>query len=188
MIGVARKIIDALLLENSGKELTHEVLTTFMAEVCMIIKSRPIVPVSSDPENPTILSPNVLLTQKEGDDIPPLQNLDIRDMFRAGWKHVQVLAERFWKRWKDEFLQSLQTRRKWKTEKENLHKGDVVLVKEKDMKRSDWPTGLVEEAILSEDAKVRKIRVKVIRRGRQVEYLRPVAEVVLLYSPKMDSD
>lgn len=56
------------------------------------------------------------------------------------------------------------------------------------MKRSDWPTGLVEEAILSEDAKVRKIRVKVIRRGRQVEYLRPVAEVVLLYSPKLDSD
>lgn len=77
---------------------------------------------------------------------------------------------------------------KWKTQKENLHKGDVVLVKEKDMKRSDWPTGLVEEAILSEDAKVRKIRVKVIRRGRQVEYLRVVAEVVLLYSPKLDSD
>lgn len=56
------------------------------------------------------------------------------------------------------------------------------------MKRSDWPTGLVEEAILSEDAKVRKIRVMVFRRGRQVEYLRPVAEVVLLYSPKMNSD
>lgn len=111
-----------------------------MAEVCMIINSRLIVPVSSDPENPTILSPNVLLTQK-GDDITSLQNLDIRDMFRAGWKHVQVLAERFWKRWKYEFLQNLQARRKWNTQKENLHKGDVVLVKEKDMKRSDWPTG-----------------------------------------------
>lgn len=111
----------------------------------MIINSRPIVPVSSDPENPTILSPNVVLTQK-GDDIPSLQNLDIRDMFRAGWKHVQVLAERFWKRWKGEFWKSLQARRKWNTQKENLHKGDVVLAKEKDMKRSDWATGIVEEA------------------------------------------
>lgn len=41
-------------------------------------------------------------------------------------------------------------------------KGDVVLVKEKDMKRFDWLIGLVEEVILSEDVKVWKIRVKVI--------------------------
>lgn len=56
------------------------------------------------------------------------------------------------------------------------------------MKRCDWPTGLVEDAILSEDGTLRKIRVRVIRRRRPVEYLRPVTEVVLLYSQKMDSD
>lgn len=43
------------------------------------------------------------------------------------------------------------------TEKENLHEGDVVLLREKDMKRCDWPTGLEEDAILSEDGKIRKI-------------------------------
>ncbi|XP_061169486.1 uncharacterized protein LOC133178815 [Saccostrea echinata] len=185
MIGVARKIIDALLLENSAKELTHEVLVTFMAEVSMIINSRPIAPVSSDPENAMILSPNVLLTQKEGDEVPPLRDLDlnIRDMFKSNWKHVQVLADRFWKRWKDEYLQNLQSRRKWKTEKENLREGDVVMLRDKDMNRCAWPLGLVEEAIQSEDGNVRKVKVRVIRQGRPVEYFRPVTEVVLLYAP-----
>lgn len=49
-----------------------------------------------------------------------------------------------------------------------------------DMKISDWLTGLAEEAILSEDGKVRKIRVNLIRRD--------VAEALLFYSPKMESD
>ena len=184
MIGVARRILDALLLEHSTKELTHEVLVTFMAEVSMIINSRPIVPISSDPENALILSPNVLLTQKENEDVLPLQNIDTREMYKSNWKHVQVLAEKFWKRWKDEFLQNLQTRRKWKTVKENIKEGDVVMLREKDMKRCDWPTGVVEEAIQSEDGRVRKAKVRLIRRGHPVEYLRPVSEMVFLCRPR----
>jgi hypothetical protein len=81
MIGVARRILDALLLEHSTKDLTHEVLVTFMAEVSMIIISRSIVPISSDPENALILSANVMLTQKEDEDVPPLHNLDTREMY-----------------------------------------------------------------------------------------------------------
>ncbi|XP_059840948.1 uncharacterized protein LOC132402218 [Hypanus sabinus] len=50
--------------------LTHEVLCTLMAEVTAIINARPLLPVSSDPKNPFILSPSMLLTQKAG--APPL--------------------------------------------------------------------------------------------------------------------
>lgn len=56
MIGVTRRILDAMLSDVSAKNLTHEVLTTFMAEVCAIVNARPIVPVTSDPESPHILS------------------------------------------------------------------------------------------------------------------------------------
>lgn len=70
MLGVARRILDALLLEHSAKE----VLVTFMAEACMIMNSRPIVPISVDPENACILPPNVSLTQKEGDEVPPFHD------------------------------------------------------------------------------------------------------------------
>jgi hypothetical protein len=93
------------------------------------------------------------------------------------------LAEKFWKRWNDEFLQNLQTRRKWKTVKENIKERDVVL-SEKDTKRCDWPTGVAKEAILSEDGRVRKAKVRLIRRGHLVEYLRPISELVFFYRPR----
>ena len=95
MIGINRRILDAMLLRNDSKAITNEILTTFMAEVCSIINSRPIIPVSSDPEDATVLTPNILLTQKI-DALPTeLPDLNIKDAYRAQWKHVVVLAQEF---------------------------------------------------------------------------------------------
>ena len=42
MIGIARRIVDAMLQEVSNKRLTHEVLVTLMAEVTAIVNNRPL--------------------------------------------------------------------------------------------------------------------------------------------------
>jgi hypothetical protein len=47
MIGTTRRILDAMLLRTTSKGVTHEILSTYMAEVCSIINSRPIIPASS---------------------------------------------------------------------------------------------------------------------------------------------
>ena len=47
MIGVARRILDAMFLKLKDK-LTLKVLVTFMAEVAAIINDRPLVPVTMD--------------------------------------------------------------------------------------------------------------------------------------------
>ena len=39
MIRTARQILNSMLVSTTGKTLTHDVLTTFMAEVCAIINS-----------------------------------------------------------------------------------------------------------------------------------------------------
>ncbi|XP_061190615.1 uncharacterized protein LOC133198553 [Saccostrea echinata] len=52
MIGITRKILNSMLTDASGKTLTHDELNTFMAEVCAIINSRPLVPISTDPDSP----------------------------------------------------------------------------------------------------------------------------------------
>lgn len=62
MIGVARRILDSILIDV--KYLTHEMLTTVMAEVSSIINARPLVPLSYDPEMPFPLTPAILLTLK----------------------------------------------------------------------------------------------------------------------------
>ena len=90
MIGTIRRILDSMLLDTHGARLTHEVLSTLMAEVCAIVNSRPIVPVSSDVESPFILTPTTLLTQKVGEPPEQLPDLSIKDIYRSQWKFAQT--------------------------------------------------------------------------------------------------
>ncbi|XP_055997867.1 uncharacterized protein LOC130047266 [Ostrea edulis] len=94
-IGSARRILDSMLLQEVPKELTHEVLVTLMAEVCAILNSRPITALDADPSSPMVLSPNILLTQKQGEIGTFSDHLSIKDMYSASWKHVQVLSDMF---------------------------------------------------------------------------------------------
>ncbi|XP_077379067.1 uncharacterized protein LOC144019709 [Festucalex cinctus] len=182
MIGVTRRILDAMLLECKNATLTHEVLVTFMAEVTAIVNARPLTTVSTDPQNPVILTPAMLLTQKVGiPPIPPSQ-FEARDLFRAQWRRVQYLADVFWSRWQKEYIAGLQERRKWRIVKPNLQPGDVILLKECFEHRNEWPLGLVTNTFPSEDGLVRKIEVKTFRKGEHRFYLRPVSQVVLLVS------
>jgi hypothetical protein len=178
MIGVSRRILDSMLLDT--KDLTHEVLSTLMAEVCAIINGRPIVPVSTDVEDPQILTPSVLLTQKTGAEVGPFQHLDVRDLYRAQWKHVQVLAQTFWNRWRREYLPLLQSRSKWHMETPNVSVGDVVLLKEKEAPRNEWPVGIITRTFPSDDSLVRKVEVRMMRDNQPVEYTRPITEIVNL--------
>ncbi|XP_051803960.1 uncharacterized protein LOC127533925 isoform X2 [Acanthochromis polyacanthus] len=182
MIGITRCILDAMLLRHGTVKLTHEVLTTFLAEVTAIVNTRPVTAVSTDADHPLSLTPATLLTQKIG--VPPLPpgQFDDKDLFRRQWRQVQSLANTFWERWKREYISNQQGRRIWKNEKPNIQAGDVVLLREKQTKRSYWPIGLVTDTFPSDDGKVRKIEVRVIRDGTERLFLRPVSEAVFLTS------
>nr|XP_034328410.1 uncharacterized protein LOC117689956 [Crassostrea gigas] len=179
-IGSARKILDSMLLQEGPKDLTHEVLVTLMAEVCGILNSRPIAAIDTDPSSPMVLSPNILLTQKQGEIGTISDHLSIKDMYSASWKHVQVLSDMFWKKWRATYLESLQRRRKWCSSKQNLKTGDIVLLREKDVHRNMWPLGIVERPIETNDRLVRKAVIRVVKDGKVTTYTRPIAEMVLL--------
>ncbi|XP_062592960.1 uncharacterized protein LOC134254474 [Saccostrea cucullata] len=180
MIGIARRILDSLLLDV--KNLTHEVLTTLMAEVMSVMNSRPIVPVSSDPEHPIPLTPAALLTMKTEQTIQcfQLDSLCRKDLYKEQWKCVQYLADQFWVRWKNEYLPTLQHRRKWQQDSENLKEDDVVLLRDKTLHRNDWPLGIIVKTYASDDSKIRKVEVRT-GKDRKV-FTRSVNDVVLLVS------
>ncbi|XP_028328030.1 uncharacterized protein LOC114478897 isoform X1 [Gouania willdenowi] len=180
MIGVTRKILDAMLLKDKNGKLTHETLVTLMAEVTAIVNARPLTTVSTDPENPAILTPAMLLTQKVSTPPVPPGQFESRDLFRAQWRRVQHLANTFWSRWQKEYITGLQHRRKWKAVTPNLQTGDVVLLKESLEHRNNWPLGLISKTFPSADGRVRKVEVKIFRKGEHRCYLRPISEVVLL--------
>ena len=180
MIGIARRVIDAMLQELPTKLLTHETLTTLMAEVSAIVNNRPLTPVSNDPEAPEILTPSMILTHKTLPSLPPPGKFTPNDLHIAQWRQVQYLANVFWARWKKEFLPLLQTRRKWVKEYPNLRVGDLVLLKNQELHRNEWPRGLVAQVFPGKDGNVRRIAVTITRGGATRTYTRPITEAILL--------
>ena len=75
------------------------------------------------------------------------------------WRRVNFLADQFAARWREDYIQSLQVRRKWRRPQRNIEVGDVVVVK-KECKRNLWPLGLIVGTKLSRDGIVRTATIK----------------------------
>ena len=133
-----------------------------MAEVAAIINARPLVPVSTDPDDPFILTPATLLTQKVS-----ILSAPVNDQVKDLHKH-QHLAHTFWNRWKKQYLSSLQPRRKWQSSKPDLR---------------EWPLGLLTQVFPSKDSRVRKVEIRVSKKDGTKMFMRPVNELVLLLAP-----
>ncbi|XP_077149194.1 uncharacterized protein LOC143810206 [Ranitomeya variabilis] len=183
MIGIAHKILDSIFLQVNTR-LTQESLTTFLAEVSAIMNARPLTALSSDSGDPSIFTPAMLLTQKTCVPKAPFGEFNDKDLYRRQWRQVQSVSNVFWNRWRKQYLSTLQTRTKWQKDRPNIQSGDVVLVKDTQSHRNEWPLGIVIKTLPSKDGKVRKVEVRVCKLGENKLFLRPVTELVLLFSPK----
>ena len=180
-IGTIRRVLDAMLAQLGSSQLTHELLVTLMAEVTAIVNARPIAAMPTDTDEPQPLSPSMLLTMKTRPLGPPHGNFLPVDLYaRRRWRRVQYLADQFWIRWRRDYLQNMQIRSKWSKQQRNLSAGDVVLMKDEEVHRNNWPIGRVTEAIKSGDGQVRKAQVEIVREGKKKTFLRPIKELILL--------
>ena len=89
-------------------------------------------------------------------------------------------TDQFWHKWRHEYLQSLQARRKWKQDQDPLKPGDVVLMKSYDSVRNYWPLARILRIFPGDDGRVRKVEVSVFRENKIHTYIRPIVDLVLL--------
>ncbi|XP_062581612.1 uncharacterized protein LOC134243375 [Saccostrea cucullata] len=82
MIGVTRRILDGMLLRNGMKGLTHDTLSTFLAEVCAIVNSLPLTTITEDASDPSFLTPAMILTQKIGHLPESLPDIDPKELYK----------------------------------------------------------------------------------------------------------
>ena len=172
-----RNTLTSLLHEHSSL-LTDEVFRTLLAEAELIVNSRPI---TTDPGNPDTLalSPIQLLTLKSKVVLPPPGEFQKEDIYcRKRWRHVQHLANVFWSRYRKEYLQHLQLRNKWNDEKRNFRVGDIVLLRDGNVPRQQWPMGRITQVFPSEDGLVRSVELKVPTATLLLK--RPIQKLVLL--------
>ena len=120
-ISTIRRVLDAMFSELGSTQLTHELLVTLMAEVVAIVNARPISAIPTEVDNPQPLSPAMLLTMKSRPAGPPPGDFLPVDIYaRRRWRRVQYLADQFWSRWRCEYLQNLQPRKKCQEDSRDL--------------------------------------------------------------------
>lgn len=182
MIRTARNIFQSLLKAH-GERLDTSSLRTLMYEVMAIINSRPLSVIT---EEDMPLTPSMLLTMKSNIIIPPPSDFSEADIYSSKrWRSVQHLANVFWKRWRSEYLSQLQSRQKWVNSKsDNIAVGDIVLMKDENSPRNQWPLAKVEECNTSSDQNVRSAKLLL---GNQMGHLksnrylvRPVSKLIVL--------
>ncbi|XP_014677289.1 PREDICTED: uncharacterized protein LOC106817151 [Priapulus caudatus] len=157
MIRSIRKVLNALLRGNH--RLTDEVLETLFCEVENIINSRPITKSSDDVSDSRALTPNHLLLLRDGATLLP-GKFGSSGMYPRRWRHVQHLADQFWRKWVKEYLPELQRRSKWIVQSRNIKIGDLLLVVNENTPRGLWPLGLVIEVNKGRDGLVRSAKVR----------------------------
>ena len=173
MIGVIKRVMKGLL--PRGTRLTDEILETLFCEAESIVNNRPLTKLSDDPCDPSPLTPNHLLLLKGNASLPPGKFVK-DDKYRRRWRHVQHLADQFWRTWLKLYLPELQKRSKWLKRQDNVKTGDLVLIADENTPRNLWPLAIVQEVKPGRDGLVRSVKV----RTRSTELVRPITKIVLL--------
>ena len=92
------------------------------------------------------------------------------------WKAVQAATNMFWSRWTREYLPMLTERKKWSSLNVNLKKDDLVLLCDKNLKRSYWSLGRIIETLSRPDNVVGVVKVAT----KNSSYVQLVAGLALL--------
>ncbi|XP_054259356.1 uncharacterized protein LOC128984099 [Macrosteles quadrilineatus] len=145
---------------------------TLTTQIEAILNSRPLTPLSNDPNDCSALTPGHFLIGSPLASIPEEDHADIPLTRLKRWHLVQALHQRIWKRWQLEYLHTLQQRSKWTHKTENIKVGDLVLIHSSSPPLS-WPLARVTQLHPGTDGQVRVVDLKT-----QHGYLtRPVVKV-----------
>ena len=152
-----------------------ETLHTYLTEIESIINGQPLTPLSDDINDFEALTPNHFLTGTANPNLlicPVEKPGDIVN--KRKWKAVQVALESFWQRWIREYLPIITTRKKWNIPTRNFVVGDLVLIADKNIPRSNWLLARITEIHRRKDNVVRVVKLK-IKFGT---YTRPAANLM----------
>ncbi|XP_076656367.1 uncharacterized protein LOC143361012 [Halictus rubicundus] len=137
---------------------SFEVFNTYIIEIEAILNSRPLTPLSSDPNDLSALTPAHFLIGESLTNIPERDVSDIATNRLSVWEHIQKMKQHFWTRWYKEYLNELNIRSKWRNNPTaHLHIGTLILLKEDNLPPLQWKLGRITEIHPGEDNVIRPL-------------------------------
>lgn len=156
--------------------LTYEEFNTLLTEVEACVNSRPLIALSTQPGEGDTLTPGHFLVGEPLRALPEPDAVDFQGTLTRRWQLISAMRQHFWRRWKTEYVVSLQKRSKWFRATPNLEKDDIVIIHDNLTPPTSWKLGRVVECHPGEDGRVRVVRLKT--KGGQL--LRSVTKLTLL--------
>ncbi|XP_066600085.1 uncharacterized protein [Prorops nasuta] len=130
----------------------YEELNTVIIEVEACLNSRPICPLSDDPNDLRALTPGHFLIGQPLKALPGPDLLDLKEGRLDRFQRLQQLYQKFWKQWQAEYLNQLQVPSK-NVESKNLELkiNQMVLIKEDNLPPTKWSLGRIIELLPGTD-------------------------------------
>uniref|UniRef100_S4PPD8 DUF5641 domain-containing protein n=2 Tax=Pararge aegeria TaxID=116150 RepID=S4PPD8_9NEOP len=168
------KVTKTILFKVIGQQLlSYEELCTVLIQVECLLNSRPLTILSSDPAEPSALTPSHFLHTAPLFSLPaPDVNPDKINLVDR-YSLIDKMVQSFWNRWRMEYLHGLQVRLKWNTPSVPITPGTVVVVINDNVPPLAWPLAVVEKVHPSKDGVIRVATVKISGRT----YVRPVVRL-----------
>ena len=157
-------------------KLTFEEFCTLLCQIEAVLNSRPICPISNNPDTMQVLTPGHFLI---GTSLlaPPDHNIiDLPSNRLSRWSYVQQMVQRLWKCWSHDYLHQLHQRTKWKDVQPNVTNGDVVLLKEDNLPPLVWRKAVINDVHAGKDGLARVVTLRTATGTLK----RPITKVCLL--------
>lgn len=159
--------------------LKYDELYTLLIRVKAILNSRPLSPLSSDPNDLSALTAGHFLIGCPITTYPEPSLEDLLTNKLSRWQRVEQLKQHFWHRWVKEYLHNCQTRTKWNTNESPIEVRQMVILKEDKLPPLCWSLARVEEIFPGRDNITRIVSV----RTRNGVYKRPITSLCILPIP-----
>lgn len=158
--------------------LTYEELITVLHQIEAILNSRPLSPLSNDPNDLQPLTPGHFLLLAPCASVPDEDFLSISLNRLSRWQLLQQLQQSFWHRWHKEYLHTLHQRHKWNDQTNPPSVGTMVIIKDDNAPPLQWRLGRIENLHAGPDGQIRVATV----RTASGSLTRPLVKLCPLFS------
>ncbi|XP_071576020.1 uncharacterized protein [Temnothorax nylanderi] len=156
--------------------LTTEELTTLLTQIEAILNSRPLEPLSDDPEDVSALTPGHFLIGGPLTTIPEPSLIDLATSRLSRWQLIQQHVQQFWAQWSAHYLQRQQAISKWHHPNNNIKVGSIVLLTDERSPPCKWPLARVTALHPGKDGLTRVVTLKTAT----TMLTRPIAKLAVL--------
>ncbi|XP_043288383.1 uncharacterized protein [Venturia canescens] len=156
--------------------LTFEELTTLLTQIEAALNSRPLQPLSEDPDDLSVLTPGHFLIGDALTAIPEPSLRDVNLTRLARWQLIQERVQYCWEHWSSGYLQQQQSISKWHHPSHQIRVGTMVLLTDESLPPLKWPLARVVEVHPGPDGLIRVVTIKTATTTLK----RPIAKLAVL--------